>query len=89
MSTLNGGADDLILWTLDINEYIRSERVYGARSPVMFRERDPDADLKLHGVDKEECEAVIALINEMRSRNRSISAPPVKSGNRFSGLEFE
>ena len=89
MSTLSGGADDLIRWTLNINEYIIDARVYGSRSPIMMRERDPDADLTLHSVDKEECEAIIALINEMRSRNQSISAPPVKSGNRFAGLEFE
>jgi len=89
MSVYNGGTDDLILWTLEVDDGIRSERVFGSRYPVVFQGREPDASLTLRGINKPECEAVIAFVNEMRSRSQSISAPPVKPGNRFSGLEFE
>jgi hypothetical protein len=88
MSILNGGADDLIMWTLKVDEGIGQARTLDGRA-VSFRERPPEAELTLHGVDREECEAVIALINDIRSRSRSISVPPVKPGSRFAGLEFE
>ena len=87
MSVFDGGADDLIQWRIEINDLMEPMRGIDGR-PTYVR-RQPDAELTLFRIDQEECEAVIALINEMRSRTRSISEPPVKPGNRFAGLEFE
>jgi hypothetical protein len=90
-STFEGGAPDLIRWRLEVNDYTRSEYIVGSRYPVMVRERDPDADLTLYGVNRAESEAIIALVNEMRSASRGVVLTPAKGptiGDRFSGLEI-
>jgi hypothetical protein len=89
IDTINGGADDLVQWSLDIDNGMEAIRVYGDTRPQYVQARPVEATLTLHGVGKSECEAIIALVNDIRSRSLSISEPPVRPGSRFSGLEFE
>lgn len=96
MSRYEGGLGtrengDLIRWTLEIEEFLRQERMQGGYS-IAFRERLPEATLTLHDINKPECEAVIALLNEMRSASRGVVIEPSRYpsiGARFAGLEFE
>jgi hypothetical protein len=89
-TTYSGGSrsGDLVLWALEVNDFMRSERTVDGQL-FAFRERDPEWTLTLQAITQAECEAVIALVNSMRSSARSMPEPePVRLGNRFSGLDI-
>ena len=89
MSLFNGGDNDLIKWSVEVRvgELRQVRTMNGAL--IQVQAGVPSAELTLHDANMEECEAVIALLNEMRGRTRSLSDPPLKPGSRFAGLEFE
>ncbi len=97
MSTYEGGlgtreGGDLVRWTLNVEEFIENTRTFDSRVMQAIRTRPPEATLILHSVTKEECEAAVALVNEIRSASQGIVITPSKApsiGDRFAGLEFD
>ncbi len=95
MSRYEGGQgtredSDLVRWTLDIDEGLSRVQVYSTSQ--VFQTRPVQADLTLHAINKKESEAIIALVNEMRSASRGVVIEPGRYpsiGDRFRGLEFE
>lgn len=89
LGTREGG--DLIRWSLEVEEFIRQERVYGMDRPIAFVEKPPEATLTLYRISRDESVAVIAMLNEMRS-GPNIPTPEQRApsiGDRFAGLEIE
>jgi hypothetical protein len=81
---------DLVRWKLEIEDHLRQAAYTGSPYPVMVREREPEAELTLYDVTRDECIKVISILNIMRS-GPNIPTPEQRApsiGDRFSGLEL-
>lgn len=92
MRTFDGGSNDLVRWKLEVNEYLSEVRTFNRDRVTTLQVSPPDADLTLYGLNRAECEAVIALINGLRASgytqpSAQVAEPSI--GDRFSGLDLE
>lgn len=83
-------SSDLVRWTLEVDDGFASVDTFDGQRGY-FRERPPTAELTLHNITKAESEAVVRVINEMRSASQGVVLEPLKYpsiGDRFSGLDL-
>lgn len=78
---------DLVRWTLEVNDHdvlVSQRGQFLSGGPVT-------AELTLHDITRAESEAVVAVVNEMRSASTRTVFTPARGptiGDRFSGLDL-
>lgn len=82
-----GGPADAVRWELEIEEHLGSVETFGGRAQFAIMTAPTEARLTLHDVTKPECEAILALVNQMRGKVPEPAALP--PGGRFANLDFE